>query len=147
MSGLRIIREIISKSALKRSAFCDGGRGGGDRRKILERNRKSAKTKRIGRIVKVYRKESKHKMNPKPIILQRAYQAMIVKSKSKCLPFPLPKASVRNCVHVPISALGESQSPWLIVPPVGNPTMRMVDQSEILVAGHLHSFEFEELVE
>jgi hypothetical protein len=74
VSGLRIIREIISKSALKRSAFCDGGRGGDDRWKILETNPKSAKTKRIGRTVKVYRKESKHKMNPKPIILQRNYE-------------------------------------------------------------------------
>jgi hypothetical protein len=76
VSGLRTKREIISKSALKRSAFWDGGRGGGDRRKILETNGKSAKTKRIGRIVKVYRKESKHKMNPKPIILQRIYEVI-----------------------------------------------------------------------
>lgn len=76
MSGLRIRREITSKSALKRSDFCDGGRGGGDLRKMLETNRKSAKTKRIGRIVKVYRKESKHKMNPKPMILQSVYEGI-----------------------------------------------------------------------
>ena len=78
VSGLRIRREITSKSALKISAFCDGGRGGGDRRKILETNRKRAKTKRIGRIVNVYKKESKHKINPKPIILQIIYETMSV---------------------------------------------------------------------
>jgi hypothetical protein len=62
-----------------------------------------------------------------------------------CLPFPLPKAYVRNFLRVPISILGGSQSLWLIIPPVGNPIVRKVGRAEILVAEHLHSC-FEELV-
>ena len=55
--------------------------------------------------------------------------------------FPLLKACLRSFLHVPISTPGESQSLWLIVPPVGNPTMRKVHQAEILVAEHLHTSE------
>lgn len=134
MRGLRIRREITSNRALRRSAFCDGGRGGGDRRKILERNRNNAKTERMGRIVKVYRKESKHKMNPKPIILQRVCDILNMESELRCPPFPLPKACLRNCLRVPILTPGESRSLWPIVPPVDNPIMRKVVQGEVLVA-------------
>lgn len=59
-----------------------------------------------------------------------------------CLLFPLPKACLRSFLHVPISTPDESQSLWLIIPPVGSPTMRKVHhQVETLVAGHLHTFE------
>jgi hypothetical protein len=51
------------------SAFWAAGREGARfQEKILDSKRHSAKVDRIGRMVKVYRKESRHRMNPKPTI-------------------------------------------------------------------------------
>ena len=51
------------------SAFWAAGKDGARfQERILPRKRQNAKVDRIGRIVKVYRKESRHKMNPKPMI-------------------------------------------------------------------------------
>lgn len=53
----------------KMSAFWAAGRDGARfQEKILHSNRQNAKVDRIGRMVKVYRKESRHRTNPKPTI-------------------------------------------------------------------------------
>ena len=46
-------RDTTSKSALKRSAFCEGGSGGADRRKMFVVNGINANANRIGRMVNV----------------------------------------------------------------------------------------------
>jgi hypothetical protein len=51
------------------SAFWAAGREGARfQEKILPSKRQNAKVDRIGRMVKVYRKESRHRMNPNPMI-------------------------------------------------------------------------------
>jgi len=51
------------------SAFWAAGREGAFFQETrLHSKRHSAKVDRIGRMVKVYRKESRHRMNPKPTI-------------------------------------------------------------------------------
>jgi hypothetical protein len=70
VSGISIRIEITSSIIRRMSAFCDGGRGGVEAEKDRdeERSRASAKVKRMGRMVNVYRNESRQRMNPKPII-------------------------------------------------------------------------------
>ena len=53
VSGFRINSEAINSSARNRSAFCEGGSGGADVRKMLARKGNKARRKRIGRMVKV----------------------------------------------------------------------------------------------
>jgi hypothetical protein len=51
------------------SAFWAAGRDGARfQEKRLHSKRQNAKVDRIGRMVKVYRKESRHRINPKPTI-------------------------------------------------------------------------------
>ena len=50
------------------SAFCDGGKFCDDGRTMFVSSLPNASTKRMGRIVKVYRKESRHTMNPNSMI-------------------------------------------------------------------------------
>lgn len=50
-----------------------GGKGFSDRATVLSRSRHTAKADRIGRIVKVYKKESKQTMNPNKNICHLRY--------------------------------------------------------------------------
>ena len=69
MRGARIIVDTTSSSIRKMSAFWAAGKDGNRfQDRMLHSNRQDAKVDRIGRIVKVYRKESRHRMNPKPTI-------------------------------------------------------------------------------
>lgn len=76
--GARIMIEANSSRARRISAFCDGGKGGAEGVTVLMRRRLKARMKRIGRIVKVYRKESKQTIKPKNII----YSTIMRKAKS-----------------------------------------------------------------
>lgn len=64
--SIRIDR--VSKSVLKMSAFCEGGREALEFVAALMKNRQRASTKRMGWIVNVYRNESKQRIKPKDII-------------------------------------------------------------------------------
>lgn len=69
MRGARIIVDSTSSSIRKMSAFWAAGKDGvRSQESILPSKRQEAKVDRIGRMVKVYRKESRHRMNPKPMI-------------------------------------------------------------------------------
>lgn len=69
--GFSITTEIMRSNIRKRSAFCDGGSGGAEDENRLATKRKKASIERIGKMVNVYRKESRHKINPKPMILKQ----------------------------------------------------------------------------
>jgi hypothetical protein len=66
--GTRIDTETINRRARSMSAFWDGGSGGADDEKILRKRRDEARTKRIGRIVNVYKNESRQRAKPKRMI-------------------------------------------------------------------------------
>jgi len=67
--GARIIVDATSSNIRRMSAFWAAGRDGARFQETrLHSKRQNAKVDRIGRMVKVYRKESRHRMNPKPII-------------------------------------------------------------------------------
>lgn len=57
--------ETMRSRVRRMSAFWEGGREGENRKTVLKMRRDDAKKKRIGRIVNVYRNESKHRMKPK----------------------------------------------------------------------------------
>jgi hypothetical protein len=61
--------DSVSRSVLKMSAFCEGGRGALELAITLTKSRQSASAKRMGWIVNVYRNESKQRIKPKDIIL------------------------------------------------------------------------------
>lgn len=52
------------------SAFCAGGNEDLEEENMLATKRKRASANRMGRIVNVCKKESRHRINPKPIILK-----------------------------------------------------------------------------
>jgi hypothetical protein len=60
--------ETIRSSARSISAFCEGGSGAADGEKRLLRRREIAREKRMGRIVNVYKNESRQSTKPKPMI-------------------------------------------------------------------------------
>ncbi len=62
--------DSVSKSVLKMSAFCEGGRGALEFEIAFVKRRERARTKRIGWTVNVYRNESKQRIKPKDIILR-----------------------------------------------------------------------------
>ena len=67
--GARITVDATRSNIRSMSAFCAAGREGARfQEKRLPSTRHNAKVDLIGRMVKVYRKESRHRMNPKPII-------------------------------------------------------------------------------
>lgn len=68
VKGARIIIDATSSRARMMSAFWDGGKGGAEGVMVLTRRRLAANTKRIGRMVKVYKKESKQTVKPKSMI-------------------------------------------------------------------------------
>jgi hypothetical protein len=66
--GTKIATDKTKSSILSISAFCEGGKGVEDRKMRVDARRESASMKRIGMMVKVYRNESKQRINPNPII-------------------------------------------------------------------------------
>jgi hypothetical protein len=66
--GTNIATESAKSNIRKRSAFCDGGNVEELQEQVLKTSRPSARVKRMGRMVNVYKKESKHRMKPKPMI-------------------------------------------------------------------------------
>ena len=68
IKGYKIAIVTVSKRVRRRSAFCDGGSDRFDVVKIFTKRRWVARAKRMGKIVKVYRKESKQTAKPKPMI-------------------------------------------------------------------------------
>ena len=69
MRGARITVDTTSRSIRKMSAFWAAGKDGARfQERIFPSKRQNAKVDRTGRMVKVYRKESRHRMNPKPTI-------------------------------------------------------------------------------
>jgi hypothetical protein len=51
--GFRMSKDAMRRSPRKRSAFWDGGSGGGERRTMFHIKLKHARKKRMGRMVKV----------------------------------------------------------------------------------------------
>lgn len=69
MRGARIIVDATSSNIRRMSAFWAAGREGARFQETrLHSKHHSAKVDRIGRMVKVYRKESRHRTKPKPMI-------------------------------------------------------------------------------
>lgn len=62
--------DSVSRSVLKMSAFCEGGREALVFVTRLMKSRQSASAKRMGWIVNVYRNESKQRIKPKDIIFR-----------------------------------------------------------------------------
>ena len=63
--------DSVSKSVLRMSAFCEGGRGALEFVIVLMKSRQRASRKRMGWIVNVYRNESKQRIKPKDVIFLR----------------------------------------------------------------------------
>ena len=70
--------DISSRSVLKMSAFCEGGSGGEENLSVLYTNLEKAKVNLMGRIVKVYRNESRQRMKPKDIIYHTIESAVVL---------------------------------------------------------------------
>lgn len=68
VSGLKNTMEMTRSNALKISAFCDGGRGGDEFINVLRTSLPKASTKRIGKMVNVYKNESRQRTKPKIMI-------------------------------------------------------------------------------
>lgn len=68
VSGLKMKIDAIRSRVRRMSAFCEGGRGGADSRTELNASLPNARKNLIGRMVKVYRKESRQRTNPNSII-------------------------------------------------------------------------------
>jgi hypothetical protein len=62
--------DTVSKSVLRMSAFWEGGRGAFEFVIAFVKSRQSARVKRMGCTVNVYRNESKQRMKPKDMIFR-----------------------------------------------------------------------------
>lgn len=70
MSGVSIKIDRVSKSVLRMSAFWEGGRDALELVMVFIKSRQTARVKRIGCTVKVYRNESKQRINPNDTIFR-----------------------------------------------------------------------------
>jgi hypothetical protein len=77
VSGISIKIDTMSKSALKISAFWEGGRGVFEVVITFARSLQRARVKRMGCTVNVYRNESKQRIKPKDTIF-------LVVTKASC---------------------------------------------------------------
>jgi hypothetical protein len=59
------------------SAFCDGGNGVDEKVMRFQKRLHMATTNRMGMIVKVYRKESRQRMKPNPMICGIEMSSMV----------------------------------------------------------------------
>lgn len=59
-----MITETMRSSVRRISAFCEGGSGFSDRVTVFRKRRQIAKANRIGKMVKVYRNESRQTTKP-----------------------------------------------------------------------------------
>jgi hypothetical protein len=60
--------DATRRSARSISAFCEGGRAGEEGKIVLRTSFPDARVKRMGKIVKVYKNESKQRINPNIVI-------------------------------------------------------------------------------
>jgi hypothetical protein len=70
VSGISRRIDKVSKRVLKMSAFWEGGRDAFEFVMVVVKSRQTARVKRMGCTVNVYRNESKQRMKPKDTIFQ-----------------------------------------------------------------------------
>jgi hypothetical protein len=70
VSGVSIKIDKVSKSVLRMSAFWEDGREALELVMVFKKSRQTARVKRIGCTVNVYRNESKQRINPNDMIFR-----------------------------------------------------------------------------
>ena len=96
MSGVSINIDTVSKSVLRMSAFWEGGRGALELVMVLIKSRQSARAKRIGCTVNVYRNESKQRINPNDTIFRDGQMDILRPTVPKALTFSIATGMERK---------------------------------------------------